>query len=143
MKENTRQAAINAVIQRDPFAARLGAQVEILTPGHSRASLTVTDDMVNFHGITHGGVIFALSDIAFASASNSHGEVRVALNVNIHFLKATKPGARLVAEARETYTGGRTALYDITVIDQDTGETVAQSQDLVYRKREWFIPPEE
>jgi acyl-CoA thioesterase len=140
LAESSRQAAINGYIQKDPFASHLGAQVEVLSPGHSRVSLTVTEDMVNFHGITHGSIIFALSDIAFAAASNSHGQIAVALNANISFLKATTPGDRLVAEAREQHAGGRTALYEIAVVDQRSGELVAQSQNLVYRKSEWFVP---
>ncbi len=140
MNQDARQSAIDEFIRKDPFAALLGAKVEILAPGHSRVSLEVTKDMVNFHGMTHGGVVFSVSDIAFAAASNSHGEIRVALNVNIHFLKATRPGDRLIAEAKEQHVGGRTALYDITVIHEHTGALVAHSQDLVYRKREWFVP---
>jgi acyl-CoA thioesterase len=45
--------------------------------------LTVTDAMTNFHGTAHGGVIFAISDMAFAAACNSHGQVAVALNVSL------------------------------------------------------------
>lgn len=137
-----REQAIEAYLSNDPFVKYLGATVEIVGPGHSRASLTVSDDMVNFHGITHGGVVFALSDMAFAAASNSRGQSAVALNVGINFLKASRPGDRLVAEAREEHAGGRTALYAITVRDEKTGELVATSQDLVYRRREWFVPPE-
>lgn len=141
MKEDRRQK-INTHIQDDPFAKLLGATVEIIETGHSRVSLTVTDDMVNFHGITHGGVIFALGDMAFAAASNSNGQAAVALNVAINFLKATKPGDLLVAEAKEQHAAGPTALYDITIRDDRTGELVAKSQDLVYRKKEWFVAPE-
>lgn len=129
-------------VQNDPFARQLGAQVFIVKPGHSRVTLTVTDDMLNFHGMTHGGVIFALGDIAFAAASNSHGQTAVALNVAISYLKASTSGDRLVAEAREQHTSGPTALYDITIRDERTGELVAKSQDLVYRKKEWFVPKE-
>ena len=68
MQDDTRQAAIDAHIQNDAFARLLGAEVNIVAPGHSRVSLTVTDQMTNFHGITHGGVIFALGDMAFAAA---------------------------------------------------------------------------
>jgi acyl-CoA thioesterase len=32
------------------------------------------------------------------------------------------------------------ALYDITIKDERTGDLVAKSQDLVYRKKEWFVP---
>ncbi|MFC1856998.1 hotdog fold thioesterase [Thermodesulfobacteriota bacterium] len=140
MTENSRQKAINEHIQNDPFAKNLGAVVEILGPGHSRVSLTVTEDMTNFHGMIHGGIIFSVSDFAFAAASNSRGQTAVALNVNISFLRACKPGDQLVAEAIEQHAAGPTALYDISVIDKQTGELVAQSQDLVYRKRDWFVP---
>ena len=139
MNDTVRQQVINEYIQKDPFAAHLGAKIEIVEPGHSRVSLTITEEMTNFQGTTHGGVIFALSDMAFAAASNSHGLMAVALNVGINFLKATKPGDQLVAEAKEEHIGGRVALYDITVRDEQTGELVAKSQDLAYRKNERFV----
>jgi acyl-CoA thioesterase len=142
MTDDTRKAAIDAHIQQDAFSRFLGASVEIVAPGHSRASLTVTEQMANFHGITHGGVIFALGDLAFAAAGNSRGQVAVALNVNIHFLRASKVGDRLVAEAIERHLAGPTGLYDITVIEQTSGDLIACSQDLVYRKKQWFVAPD-
>ena len=138
-----REQKINEYIQCDPFARLLGANVEVLEPGHSRVTLTVTDNMVNFHGNTHGGVIFALGDMAFAAAGNSHGQAAVALNVGINFLKATNSGDRLVAEAIEQTATGAIALYDITIRDDRTGDLVAKSQDLAYRKKEWFVPNED
>ena len=139
MNEDRKQK-INEHIQCDPFAQFLGVNVEILKPGHSRVTLTVTDDMVNFHGSTHGSVIFAVGDMAFGAASNSHGQTAVALNVGINFLKATNSGDRLIAEAKEQTAAGPIALYEITIRDEQTGDLVAKSQDLVYRKKEWFVP---
>lgn len=139
---DNREKEINDYIQRDPFAQLLGAEVEIIEPGQSRVSLTITDDMVNFHGYTHGGVIFSLGDIAFAAASNSYGQTAVGLNVGINFLRATKSGDRLIAEATEQSQSGPMVLYDITIKDDRTGEIVAKSQNLVYRKKEWFVPNE-
>lgn len=141
--QSDRRERIREHIQQDPFARFLGAEVEILGPGHSRVALTVTGDMLNFHGSTHGGVIFSLSDMAFAAASNSRGQTAVALNVGINFLKTTTAGDRLIAEATEQSASGPIALYDIIVTDARTGELVAKSQDLVYRKKEWFVPEEE
>ncbi len=140
MTDITREQAIAAYIRKDPFAKHLGAKVDIVAPGHSRVTLRVTDTMVNFHGMTHGGLIFTLSDIAFAAAGNSRGQTAVALNVDICFLRASKPGDILVAEAKEQFAGGPTALYDITVKNQETGELIAKSLDMVYRKKEWFVP---
>ena len=142
MTSESRLDAIRRYIEKDAFANFLGATVEVPAPGHSRVTLTVTTDMVNFHGMTHGGLIFTLGDIAFAAAGNSHGQTAVALNVNISFLKASAVGDRLVAEAREVHAGGRTALYDIQVHNERTGDVLARSQDLVYRKKEWFVPLE-
>jgi acyl-CoA thioesterase len=141
MTSESRLDAIRAYIAKDAFVEFLGAEVQIPEPGRSRVTLTVTADMVNFHGITHGGLIFTLGDMAFAAAGNSHGQTAVALNVNISFLKASGVGDRLVAEAREVSAGGRTALYAIKVYNATTGDLLASSQDLVYRKKEWFVPP--
>jgi len=138
MKEQ-RDVLIEQKIKQDSFANYLGASIEIVKPGHSRVSLTVNKDMLNFHGNTHGGLIFSLGDMAFAAASNSRGQSAVALNVAINFLKASVEGDQLLAEAIEVSENGPVALYDIVVKDQVTGEIVAKSQDLVYRKKEWFV----
>jgi acyl-CoA thioesterase len=140
MSDDKRLQAVNEHMQRDAFAAHLGAKVEIPEPGRDRASLTITHDMTSFHGTVHGGVVLALGDMAFAAASNSRGQVAVAPDVSISFLKACRPGDHLVAEAREEHAGRRTALYAIKVRDGNTGELVAESQKLVYRKKEWFVP---
>jgi acyl-CoA thioesterase len=141
MPDQDKRAAIETHIQNDAFARLLGAEVKIVAPGHSRVSLTITDRMTNFHGMTHGGGIFALGDMAFAAAGNSRGQVAVALNVSICFLSPSKVGDRLVAEAKECHLGGRTGLYEITVVDAASGTLIARSQDLVYRKKTWFVEP--
>jgi acyl-CoA thioesterase len=126
-------------IRKDAFAHWLDATIEIIEPGYSRVSLTVSESMLNFHGMTHGGLVFALGDIAFAAASNSHGQTALALNVAISFLRATKADDHLVAEAKEVHLGGSTALYDIVVTEAGSGQLVAKSQATVYRKRATFI----
>ena len=140
MDDKARQQAIADHIQKDEFANYLGAKVEIIKPGHSRVSLTISDHYTNFHGSTHGGIIFAISDMAFAAACNSHGKVAVALNVSICFLKPSFPGDHLVAEAKEEHNGRRTSLYNIKIYNKINGELIAKSQDQAYRKNEWFVP---
>ena len=127
-------------IKEDPFACLLKAEVQVLGLGQAVARLTVRDEMLNFHGITHGGVVFALSDIAFGAASNSYGYKAVALSVDISFRRPTQAGDRLMADAREVHAGGRTALYEINVLNEETRELVARCQNLVYRTREPLVP---
>jgi len=140
MSDTARMQAINDHIQTDAFARYLGATVEIVKPGHSRVFLTINDNMTNFHGTTHGGIIFSISDMAFAAACNSHGKVAVALNVSICFLKPSYPGDRLVAEAKEEHNGRRTSLYSILIYNEKTQELIAKSQDQAYRKNDWIVP---
>ena len=130
--------AITAHILKAPFVNWLGATIEAIEPDYSRVSLVVTASMLNFHGMTHGGLVFSLSDMAFAAASNSHGQAALALNVATSFLRPTGVGDHLVAEAKEVHLGGATALYDILVTENNSQTLVAKSQATVYRKRESF-----
>src|SRR5574342_1113136 len=111
-------------ISQDPFARRMGIELQDLRPGYSRLAMTVTPRMLNFHGIPHGGAIFSLADAAFAAASNSHGQTAVALSMTIQYLAAAPSGARLVAEAQELRKGHRSGFYQISV-GTEGGDLVA------------------
>jgi len=124
--------------RQDPYAELLGIDVLDVKPGYGLLSMEVRDDMVNFHGIPHGGAIFSLADAAFAAASNSHGQMAVALNIEISYLRMVTPGTRLIAEANEEHLGKRTAQYHITV-STDDGDLVASCHGVVYRRKEWFL----
>ncbi|NDJ34563.1 MAG: hotdog fold thioesterase [Chloroflexi bacterium] len=143
MTPEERKQAIEDHIRTDPFAAFLGAELEAVDEGYSRVSLVVTEAMLNFHGITHGGLVFSLGDIGFAAASNSRGQTAVALNVTTSFLSATRAGDHLVAEVTEQHAAGPIATYAIVVTERQSGRLVAQSQAMVYRRKEFFVPPDE
>jgi len=125
-------------ISQDPFAKRMGIELQELRPGYSRVSMTLRQDMLNFHGIPHGGAIFSLADAAFAAASNSHGQTAVALSMTIQYLAAAEPGSHLVAEAQELRKGYRSGFYQIAV-RKETGDLIASCQAVVYRKQEFFV----
>lgn len=137
MGEETQQRILLR-FRQDPYADLLGMELLEVRPGYSLMSMVVREDMVNFHGIPHGGAIFSLADSAFAAASNSHGRTSVALNIEISYLRMVVPGTKLIAEATEEYLGKRTALYHITV-STDEGDLVASCHGVVYRKKEWFL----
>lgn len=120
-------------ISQDPFARFLGIELLELRERYSKVALTVGEHMLNFHGIPHGGAIFSLADVAFAAASNSYGQMAVALNVSINFLAAVPVGTRLYAEATEENLSRRTALYRLAVTTED-GTPVALAHGTVYRK---------
>jgi acyl-CoA thioesterase len=124
------------LFQNDTYSKLIGATLEEVEPGYCRVSVTVIESMLNFHGTTHGGIVFGLADIAFAAACNSHGQVAVALSMDIHYLNPSKLGDHLVAEAKEVSRSAATALYDITVTVKDSHQKIAKLQAMAYRKKE-------
>ncbi|GAA1134540.1 hypothetical protein GCM10009651_18130 [Microbacterium natoriense] len=112
-------------MQRDSASAMLGMVVELDEPGHAIVSMPVREDMLNGFAITHGGLVFALADTAFAIACNEDERVTVAAGADITFLKSTRAGQTLTATAVRRVVSGRTGLYDVTVTDE-IGDAVAE-----------------
>ncbi len=126
------RAAILKQIAQEPFGKKFGLTLVDVQEGYARVEMPFTSDMENMFGMAHGGAIFSLIDAAFEVASNSHGTMAVALNMNINYLASPAKGARLTAEAREINKTRRTATYDIRATD-DSGKLLATCQSLVYR----------
>jgi acyl-CoA thioesterase len=127
------KSAIFRQVGKEPFALKFGLRLLELDEGYSKVEMNFTPDLENIFGMAHGGALFALIDEAFETASNSHGTVAVALNMNITYIAPPSPGSRLVAEAREFNRTNRTAVYDIKVTD-DQSNLITSCQALVYRK---------
>lgn len=97
--------------------------------GWARASMIISEDMLNGHGTAHGGVIFSLADTVFAWACNSRNQKSVAQNASISFLSPVLAGERLVAEAHEVSMAGRSGVFNVVVKGED-GRSVAVFQGL-------------
>jgi acyl-CoA thioesterase len=119
-------------VEKEPFARKFGLTLVDLDEGYSKVEMNFTSDMENILGMAHGGAIFALIDEAFETASNSHGTIAVALNMNITYVSSPPPGSKLIAEAKEFSRTQKTASYDIKVVD-DQKNLIASCQALVYR----------
>ncbi|MFI7602055.1 hydroxyphenylacetyl-CoA thioesterase PaaI [Actinoplanes sp. NPDC049681] len=128
------QTAAHEMFARDQASQQLGMELVSAGDGAAVVRMTVTDSMVNGHGMTHGGFVFALADTAFACACNSRGPVTVAAGADVTFLRPTAAGDRLEAQARERSTSGRSGIYDVTVTRD--GDVVAE-----FRGRSRMINP--
>jgi len=109
---------------RDTTAQRLGVSLDAVTMGAATLSMTVTEDMLNGHGVAHGGYIFTLADTAFAYACNGENVATLAQHCQITFIAPGQPGERLTATATELSKTGRSGLYDVEVHGGD-GRLVA------------------
>ena len=113
-----------AMWAEDTASAGLGMRLVAVGEGTARLEMPVREDMVNGHGIAHGGFVFCLADSAFAFACNSRNQVTVAQACDIVFVAPAHRGDLLVADARERTRFGRNAIYDITVTRDD--EVIAE-----------------
>jgi len=106
---------VEKMMASDSASRMLGIELVDYGDGWARAQMTVRDDMVNGHGICHGGLIFSLADTAFACACNSWGPVTVAASADIVFVASARGGDLLVAECQVRSRYGRNGIYDVAV----------------------------
>ena len=126
------ERAAAAMWAGDNASQALGMRIVSVAPGRATLEMTVREDMVNGHGIGHGGLTFSLADSAFAFACNSYNRSTVAASCEIRFLAPTRLGDVLVAEAVERAREGRDGTYDITVRcgDAVVAEFVGRSKEI-------------
>ena len=108
----------------DRASQALGMQVTEIGPGRAVLTMHVREDMLNGHGMCHGGLIATLADSAFAFACNAGNELTVASGFAIDFVAPAQHGDVLEARCTEVSRAGRTGVYDTTVSNQ-RGERVA------------------
>jgi acyl-CoA thioesterase len=126
------ERAAASMFQRDRASQALGMRVYSVGPGCAEVHMRVRADMLNGHGVCHGGFVFALADSAFAFACNSYNEATLAAAAQIDFLRAAAADTELIASARELWRGGRSGLYEIEVRTAD-GERIAFFRGRSYR----------
>ena len=89
-----------------------GITIEEARADYARISMVVRADMLNSHGIAHGGMIFALADTAFAYVCNGANHDSVAAQASIVFLDKVREGETLDRRSdrgRARGQGGRNA----------------------------------
>lgn len=122
------------IFAHDRYAALSGIEIVEAGTGYCKTRLIIEDKHLNAANVIQGGAVFTLADLAFAVASNSHGQLALAVNVNISFLNSKSTGI-LYATATEVNEPKRIGAYDVLVTDEK-GIIIARFNGLVYRKKE-------
>ncbi|MEI7706074.1 MAG: PaaI family thioesterase [Deltaproteobacteria bacterium] len=127
------------VFAGDRFAARNGIELLSVEVGRAVARMALGPEHLNAAGVVQGGAVFTLADFAFAAASNSRGNVALAIEAHVTFLRAVREGV-LTAEAREE--GGSRRLSTCTVrVTDGSGTLVALFTGTAFRKDDPQPPP--
>ena len=107
---------IKQFFKKDKFAEYVGIELLEVGKGSAKTRMEINENHLNGIGTVHGGALFTLADFTFAVAANSYGNVTVAINVNISFMKAAQCGV-LFAEAREISRNPKISTYTVDITD--------------------------
>ncbi|WP_434615387.1 hydroxyphenylacetyl-CoA thioesterase PaaI [Arthrobacter sp. A5] len=107
------------ILTNDYASEWLGIEVRKLGDGHATITMTLRREMMNGFGVTHGGMIFAFADTAFALACNpADGDgstMTVASGVDVNFLKPSHEGQTITATAERRSSQGRSGIFDVRI----------------------------
>jgi acyl-CoA thioesterase len=122
----------------DAYSQWLGIEVLEITKDFCKLKMTVRDEMTNGFNIAHGGITYSLADSCLAFTANADGIQAVSIETSISHTKKVASGDVLIATSKEMNKSIKTALYYITITNQDNLE-VAHFKGTVFRtKKEWF-----
>jgi acyl-CoA thioesterase len=135
---NLASKVVEKMINGDAFSNWLGIEILEITNSFCRLKLKVREEMTNGFKIAHGGIAYSLADSCLAFAANSDGIQAVSIETSISHTKKVTSSDTLTATSKQINKSSKTALYYVTIINQNNQE-VAHFKGTVFRtEKEWF-----
>lgn len=128
------QSSLKKISSGDAFAKLVGTELLELQPGFARATLKITEHIVNVHQLAHGAAIFTLADLVCEAAGNSFGEPAVAIQTSIHYLAAGKRGDLLTATAKLIDRSDSFGIIEFEVTNNERRLLSTGEQIVIFRK---------
>ena len=136
--KNLAKKVVDKMMSGDAFSQWLGIEILEITTDFCKLQLKVREEMTNGFNIAHGGIAYSLADSCLAFAANADGMQSVSIETSISHTKKVESGDTLTATSKEINKSSKTAMYYITITNQDK-EEVAHFKGTVYRTgKEWF-----
>ncbi|MFA5366719.1 MAG: PaaI family thioesterase [Dehalococcoidia bacterium] len=114
-----------------PCAAYLGMKLVELSKGYAKVKMDLKKEHLNWENMIHGGIVATVLDQAFGCACNTLDNIHVAVQMNVHFMKAPAVGETIYAESKVLHAGKRMGTSEMKVCDSNgveiaraTGTTV-------------------
>ena len=124
--------ALKDFFLHDEFVRRNGIEIVDIAEGYARTQVRIEPRHLNAGGNVQGGVLFTLADLAFAAATNSHGNLTVTSAANITFIRKANAGI-ITAEAHELANHRHLPFCEVRVTD-DEGNLLAVFTASGFRK---------
>jgi uncharacterized protein (TIGR00369 family) len=121
MNETLNPPSLAEAINAKGFTAAAGFRVVTVRPGYAELALPRRDDLLQFFGHFHGGVITALADQAAGIAVTSQlpkGRIGVTVELKINFMEPAR-GTELVARAQTLKMSGSIGVATVEIFSKD------------------------
>ena len=121
MKDALNPPSLADAINAKGFTGAAGFRVVALQPGYAEVALPRRDDLLQFLGHFHGGVITALADQAAGIAVTSglpRGRIGVTVELKINFLEPAS-GSELLARAKTLKMSGSIGVATVEIFSKD------------------------
>src|SRR6202161_3058801 len=126
MNDALNPPSLAEAINAKGFTGAAGFRIVTVKPGYAEVALSRRDDLLQFFGHFHGGVITALADQAAGIAATSslpNGRIGVTLELKINFIEPAR-GNELIARAKTLKMSGSIGVATVEIFSKDeAGET--------------------
>jgi uncharacterized protein (TIGR00369 family) len=121
MKGASNPPSLAEAVNAKGFSGAAGFRVVAVQPGSAEVALARRDDLLQFFGHFHGGVITALADQAAGIAVTSSlpkGRIGVTLELKVNFLEPAR-GTELLARAKTLKITGSIGVATVEIFSKD------------------------
>jgi phenylacetic acid degradation protein PaaD len=109
-----------------PCAVFMGMSLVDLSKGYAKVKMELKKEHLNWENMVHGGIVATVLDQAFGCACNTLENIHVAVQMNVHFMKAPAVGETIYAESRVIHAGKRMGTSEMKVCDSK-GNDIARA----------------
>jgi 1,4-dihydroxy-2-naphthoyl-CoA hydrolase len=103
---------------RNLFAKYLGMEIVAIHRGDPVVSMLVTHKHTNIRGVSHGGALVSLADMAMMLSCASLGRRVVTLDLNVNFVRRAKEGYTVMAYPKVIHSGKMTMVVEGSITDE-------------------------
>jgi uncharacterized protein (TIGR00369 family) len=121
MKDATNPPSLAETVNAKGFGGAAGFRIIAVQPGRAEVALSRRDDLLQFFGHFHGGVITALADQAAGIAVTSSlpkGRIGVTVEIKVNFLEPAS-GSELFARAKTLKMSGSIGVATVEIFSKD------------------------
>lgn len=136
---NKAREVYDKMMATDYCSQWMGIELIYIAEGICKLRMRVRREMLNGHGLLHGGIAFAFADSALAFASNSYGRQAVSIQASMNYARPAKQDDLLIAEAKVLHITHRTGDFDVIITREEETEPLYYFRGTVYRSSREMI----